>query len=402
MQLMLGRDLASQQNVYLDAAGSRAVLICGKRGSGKSYTLGVFIEELITVGGKDVIPVIIDPMGIYHTMTMRNDRQSGELYRWGLPAQGFRVRLLIPGVARELYDRDILDALQQRGVECVEMRLNPSDLSPDGWCDLFNVNINQPLGIALFRAVQRLAKTRPEFTIEDVMTTIEDDERAQDVSKEALLNRLEAADGWRLFSLGGYQSMDHIFKPEVVNIVDLSRLEGGARGRRNLILSVIGRNLFRARSDARLREEFGLAPELPRVWLAIDEAHQFIPSSGSSLAKPQLVRWAKEGRQPGLSLIVATQQPSAIDSEVLSQCDVILSHKLTIRDDVAALNALSQDYMGGELRGFITRLERTGQSVLVDDERESVSVLQIRPRQSLHGGGTAPSLAEDEYDLWKE
>lgn len=402
MQLMLGRDLVSQQNVYLDASGSRAVLICGKRGSGKSYTLGVFIEELIAMGKKDVIPVIIDPMGIYHTMVMRNDRQSGELYRWGLPAQSFSVRLLIPGVARELYDRDILDALNQRGVETVEMRLNPSDLSPDGWCDLFNVNINQPLGIALFRAVQRLTKTKAEFTIEDIITTIEDDERAQDVSKEALINRLEAADGWHLFNVGGYQAMDHIFRPGVVNIVDLSRLESGARGRRNLILSVIGRNLFRARSDARLREEFGLAPELPRVWLAIDEAHQFIPSSGSSLAKPQMVRWAKEGRQPGLSLIVATQQPSAIDSEVLSQCDVILSHKLTIRDDVAALNALSQDYMGGELRGFITKLERTGQSVLVDDERESVSMLQIRPRQSLHGGGVTPSLAEEEYDIWKE
>lgn len=402
MQLMLGRDLESQQNIYLDASGSRAVLICGKRGSGKSYTLGVFIEELIAVGGKDVIPVIIDPMGIYHTMVMRNDRQSNDLYRWGLPAQAFNVRLLIPGISRELYDSDILDALKQRGVECVEMRLNPSDLSPDGWCDLFNVNINQPLGIALFRAVQQLAKTRPAFTVEDIISTIEDDGRAQDVSKEALINRLEAADGWHLFNLGGYQPMDNIFKPGVVNVVDLSRLESGPRGRRNLIISVIGRNLFRARSDARLREEFGLAPELPRVWLAIDEAHQFIPTSGSSLAKPQMVRWAKEGRQPGLSLIVATQQPSAIDREVLSQCDVILSHKLTIRDDVAALNALSQDYMGGELRGFITKLERTGQSVLVDDERESVSMLQIRPRQSLHGGGTAPSLAEDDYDIWKE
>ena len=255
MQLMLGRDLVSQQNVYLDAAGSRAVLICGKRGSGKSYTLGVFIEELIAVGKKDVIPVIIDPMGIYHTMVMRNDRQSSELYRWGLPAQSFSVRLLIPGVSRELYDRDILDALQQRGVECVEMRLNPSDLSPDGWCDLFNVNINQPLGIALFRAVQRLSKTRAEFTIEDIIATIEDDDRAQDVSKEALINRLEAADGWHLFNVGGYQAMDHIFRPGMVNIVDLSRLESGARGRRNLILSVIARNLFRAEP----------------VWVMVDE-----------------------------------------------------------------------------------------------------------------------------------
>ena len=68
------------------------------------------------------------------------------------------------------------------------------------------------------------------------------------------------------------------------------------------------------------------------------------------------MRWAKEGRQPGLSLAVASQQPSAIDPEVLSQCDIILSHKLTSRDDVAALNSLSQDYMGSELRTYIRLL----------------------------------------------
>lgn len=99
-------------------------------------------------------------------------------------------------------------------------------------------------------------------------------------------------------------------------------------------------------------------------------------------------------------MIVATQQPSAIDAEVLSQCDIILSHKLTSRDDVQALNKLSQDYMGSELRAIISDLHRTGQAVLVDDERESVSMLQIRPRQSQHGGGTQASNSRSDYDIW--
>jgi hypothetical protein len=280
--------------------------------------------------------------------------------------------------------------------------LNASDLSPDGWCDLFDANINQPMGIVLFRAVQHLGEQQEYFAVPDLMKAVEKDKRAQDTSREAILNRLEAAHNWHLFSEDNYQSMDNIFEPGVVNIVDVSRLESGAYGRRNLIVSIIGRNLFRARADARLREEFGLAGKLPRIWLALDEAHQFIPGSGRSLAKHQLIRWAKEGRQPGLSLIVATQQPSAIDSEVLSQCDVILSHKLTSRDDVLALNKLSQDYMGSELRSIIAELDRIGQGVLVDDERESVSMLQIRPRQSQHGGGTIASSSQDDYDIWRQ
>ena len=398
---MLGRDLSTEKSVFLDASGSRAVLVCGKRGSGKSYTLGVLLEELISVGGDDVIPIMVDPMGIYHTMVMRNEQQSSELFGWGLTAKGFRVRLLIPGVPDELYDSDVLQAIRQRGIDVLPLRLNASDLSPDGWCDLFEANINQPMGIGLFRAVQTLEEKQRYFTVQDLARAVESDKRTEEKSKAALLNRLEAARRWHLFSEDDYQAMDRIFEPGAVNIIDVSRLESGAFGRRNLVVSVIGRNLFRARSDARLREEFGLAGKLPRVWMVLDEAHQFIPGSGSSLAKEQLIRWAKEGRQPGLSLVVATQQPSAIDADVLSQCDVILSHKLTTRDDVMALNRLSQDYMGSELRNIIASLQRTGQAVLVDDERESVSILQIRPRQSQHGGGSVAATAEDEYDIWK-
>ena len=402
MDLMLGRDIQTEKNVYLHASGSRAILICGKRGSGKSYTLGVLIEELIAVGGKNVIPIIVDPMGIYHTMIMRNEQENAELFRWGLTPQSFRVRMLVPGIPEQLYDPDVLIEIRRRGIEVVPLRLNPSDLSPDGWCDLFDANINQPMGITLFRAVQSLNEDERHFSVSDLMRKIEEDERSQETSREALLNRLEAANRWHLFGEGGYQYMDSIFEPGVINIVDVSRLESGSHGRRNLVVSIIGRNLFRARSDARLREEFGLASKLPRVWMTLDEAHQFIPNSGRALAKAQLIRWAKEGRQPGLSLVVSTQQPSAIDSEVLSQCDVIVSHKLTTRDDVMALNRLSQDYMGSELRVIIAGLQRTGQAVLVDDERESVSILQIRPRQSQHGGGAVASSAEEEYDIWKQ
>jgi len=44
--IFLGRD-NNGEHVYLDDSRSRAVLICGKRGSGKSYTIGVFLEELV-------------------------------------------------------------------------------------------------------------------------------------------------------------------------------------------------------------------------------------------------------------------------------------------------------------------------------------------------------------------
>ena len=399
--MLLGKDVQSDEPVFLNAEGSRAVLVCGKRGSGKSYTLGVLVEELLASGGNDVIPIIVDPMGVFHTMTQANTPQQDALYSWGLAPKGYNVRLLIPGNPAALYDVDVLQMLGQRGVNVTPLRLNPSDLTPDGWCDLFNADINKPLGIVLFRAVQRLQNKEEHFAIPDITKMIERDGKAPDPTKEALLNRLEAAQSWELFAASGYQPLQELFSPGMVNVLDLSRLEPGNRGRRNLVISIIARNLFRARSDARLREEFGLATPVPRVWMLLDEAHQFVPTGSSTLAKDQLIRWAKEGRQPGLSLVVASQQPSAIDPDVLSQCDVILSHKLTTRADMSALNGLSQDYMGGELRTFIKALKRTGEAVLVDDERETVNMLRIRPRRSQHGGSTEPTQEEEEFDIWK-
>jgi uncharacterized protein len=402
MKIFLGKDIQSEEPVYLDVEGARAILVCGKRGSGKSYTVGVIVEELLISGGDNVIPIIVDPMGIYHTMTQANNFQQDILFNWGLSAKAYNVRLLVPGDPENLYDEEILEILSQRNVNVIPMRLNPSDLTPDGWCDLFDVNINRPLGIVLFRAVQHLQESGIFFNINDIIKIVTMDGKAQDTSKEALLNRLEAAKSWRLFAQDEYLPIHQVFLPGVVNILDLSRLEPGSRGRRNLTVSVIARNLFRARSDARLREEFGLATPLPRVWMLIDEAHQFVPKNGTTLSKAQLIRWAKEGRQPGLSLTVASQQPSAIDSDVLSQCDVILSHKLTTHDDMSALNNLSQDYMGNELRTYIKSLKRTGEAVLVDDERETVHMLRIRPRRSQHGGSTYAPQEEETFDLWNK
>ena len=80
--LNIGKDIKSGDYVYLDSSRSRAVLVCGKRGSGKSYTLGVIIEELLE--DEKTLVVIIDPMGIYYPMANPNREQERLLWEWGL------------------------------------------------------------------------------------------------------------------------------------------------------------------------------------------------------------------------------------------------------------------------------------------------------------------------------
>lgn len=386
--LSIGRDTKNKELVYLDASRSRAVLVCGKRGSGKSYTLGVVVEELYQAG--NVLTIIIDPMGIYYPMTQANQEQDRMLWDWGLSPKGIPVLVLVPGEPERLYGGpEVVSAIESFGVRFRQFRVNPADLSPDAWCELFDLSIADVMGIALFRAVQNLTRRHKQhFFVPDIIDAIKDDGLIADRTREGLINRLEMAQDWDLFS-NSYQELWEVFDQKSINIVDLSTLDPGPKGRRNLVVDVLARDIFRRRTIARRKEELRLIGELPRVWMLVDEAHQFVPSGRTTLSKEILVRWAKEGRQPGLSLVVASQQPSAIDSEILTQCDVLVCQKLTNSEDIQAVNALSQDYMGGELKTYIRRLERRGEAVIVDDEQETVCVAQIRPRSSRHGGGEA-------------
>lgn len=386
--LNIGKDIKGNELVYLDSTRSRAVLVCGKRGSGKSYTLGVVVEELLEAG--NILVIIVDPMGIYHPMALSNRDQEEMLWNWGLSAKGVPTLLLVPGDPETLYGgRQVIEVMESRGVRFRQFRINPADLSPDAWCELFDLSISDVMGIALFRAVQHLKRRQKEnFFIPDILDEIESDSLVQDRTRQALLNRLEMAQDWDIFSTR-YQELWEVFDPKSVNIIDLSTLDPGPLGRRNLVVDVLARDIFKRRTIARRKEELGLIGELPRVWVLIDEAHQFVPSGKTTLAKEALIRWAKEGRQPGLSLVVASQQPSAIDNEVITQCDVIIAQKLTNSADIQAVNALSQDYMGAELKTYVRKLSRRGEAVLVDDEQEKVIMLQVRPRKSYHGGGEA-------------
>ncbi len=386
--LNIGRDIKTNDYSYLDDSRSRAVLICGKRGSGKSYTMGVIVEELVEAG--NTLVVIVDPMGIYYPMAQPNHAQERALWDWGLNPKGVPTLVLVPGDPEILYGgREVIQAIEAKGVRFRQFRINPADLSPDAWCELFDLSISDVMGIALFRAVQQLSRRRKEhFFIPDIIDEIEGDGLVQDRTRQALLNRLEMARDWNIFSTQ-YQEVWEMFDPQSINIVDLSTLDPGPQGRRNLVVNVLARDIFKRRTIARRKEELGLLGELPRVWVMIDEAHQFAPAGKATLSKEALIRWVKEGRQPGLSLVVASQQPSALDKEIISQCDVILAQKLTNSEDIQAINSLSQDYMGGELKTYIRKLNRRGEAVLVDDEQEKVMMMQVRPRRSHHGGGEA-------------
>lgn len=388
--ILLGKQMNDGGLVEIPCGTSQRILVCGKTGTGKSYTLGVLVEELARIGR--AIILVVDTQGIFWSTAQPNESssESDKLWEFDREVRGFRVNILVPGNPVERYgDAAIVEELERRGINIQELRLNPSDLSPEMWCDLFDLDINGLMGIMLFKTVrqcgQRLGR---EFLIDDIAAEVSK-LHGLDQTKEAIQRKLDMAHDWQIFEENRYREIWEILQPDAINVLDLSVIAQGRYGLRNLVLAVLATFIFRMRAIARRREALGLASEMKKVWLAIDEAHNFCPSVRSTLSKDILIRWAKEGRQPGLSLVVASQQPSAIDAEILTQCGIRIVHRITSKDDYRAIDALSQDYLSEGLPNQIKQLNGPGQTLLIDDERESVIPVQVRPRQSLHGGFSA-------------
>jgi len=387
--LIIGKD-ENDEFVSIRCDESQRMLVCGKTGTGKSYTLGVIVEELMNYA-QDIV-LVVDPQGIFWTMGQENtgDGEIENLWEFNRSPKGFRVNVLVPGSPEERYGgSEVVEAMEQRGINIQSMRINPSDLNSEMWVDLFNLDINDLMGSFLSKAVNICRKKMGrDFFIDDIIAEVSR-LKGLDKTKEAVERKLEMAQSWQIFEESQYREIWEILEPNSINVMDLSVIHQGRYGLRNLVVAIMADFIFRQRTIARRRESLGLPTEVKKVWMAIDEAHNFCPAGKGTLSKEIIIRWAKEGRQPGLSLIVASQQPAAIDNEILTQCGIRIVHRITSRNDTKAINALSHEYIDNGLSTRIKSLTQKGQTLLIDDDAESLRQMQVRPRQSLPGGSSA-------------
>lgn len=382
-------------DVYVDALYPHVVFVAGARGSGKSYTLGVFVEELAEKNPY-VGVVVIDPVGIYWSMKLPN-RQSEEiraLSSWGLTPKGYdNIKIFIPVGAAGDVPESTYDAL---------FALKPSMLTVDDWALTFGIDRFSPSGMLLEKVLEAVRKEfGDDYSLEDIIEKLEKWEELRDKEKgfkpdtiRALLSRFYAARSWGIFSDEG-TPLTEISKPGIISVIDVSFLEENVGA---LVIGVLARRILQARKIATRKEAAKILnvddagrdeSDIPPTWLVIDEAHILIPSGNRKTpATDALIEYVKQGRRPGCSLLFATQQPAAIDSRVLSQLDLLFVHKLVFSDDVKAVEKRMPTVLPKEYTGVFVKRLPIGVA-LVGDRADTTSrafLVRIRPRRSQHEG----------------
>ena len=393
----------------MDIARSHVILVAGKRGSGKSYTLGVIAEELSNLPkevSQNIGSLIFDTMGIYWTMKFKNEKDKELLREWGLEPRNLPVKVFVPF--------GHYDSYLEKGILIDEkFALDVNEMNPEDWVLTFGLDIINPVSVLIQRTLTKM-KGQGNFDINDIIEKLEREERTTLETKNAAIGLFESANTWGIFAKKGEPAtqVKDLISRGTTTILDLSVYNAvGAFNIRALAISLISRKIFNQRMDARKQEEIDAVSkgldflsgtgkkENPLVWIFIDEGHEFLPLKGKTVATDALIQLLREGRQPGISLVLATQQPGQIHTDVMTQSDIVIAHRVTSKPDVEALNYIMQSYILESIKKQMDDLPSLkGSAIILDDNSERIYPMRMRPRFTWHGG-EAPTAIKAEKRL---
>ena len=190
----MGQITSLSNRIVVDVARAHVVLVAGKRGSGKSYTLGVIAEEissLPTTVSKNTAVLIFDTMGIFWTMAYKNEKEEELLREWNLEAKKIPVKIFVPfGYAEKWREKGIpVDK---------EFAIKVSDISTDEWLLTFGLEFTDPIAVVISRNITKLLEQVEEgsiknFDLDDIIRKIKLDKEAGKKDKESAINLFEGA-----------------------------------------------------------------------------------------------------------------------------------------------------------------------------------------------------------------
>ena len=386
----LALDKSTGSRVQMDALRPHAILICGKRGYGKSYTMGILIEELASLPGNvNIAALVIDTMGIFWTMRHPNNKEKDILSKWGFIPAGTDIELFVPEGSIGLYEKMHIDVKP--------FSISPSELSGYDWCALFGLDPISAMGVFIMKTIEEIRENVSGFSLNTIIDFVNKDKEEDKTLQKAANNYFRSAISWGIFHEKGIIISDIIRRGKVI-VLDLSSI--GNQNIKAIAVKILGSKIYdESIRSRRIYEQrnMGESPDedgIPMVWMFVDEAHLFLPYNDKTPATDVLVtEWLRQGRQPGLSIILATQRPAALHPDVMSQSDIIICHRLTAQDDISALEAVRPIYMREGIGDSLKKMgTEKGVAFIVDDNSESAHVVRIRPRKSWHGGDEPSAL----------
>ncbi len=365
---------------------STHLAILASTGSGKSYTAGVFIEELMQPHNGAAV-LIVDPHGEYHTMQSIHAHEK--FVREGYQPE---VKIYTP------------DKIKVRFSTLTEADVKY--LLPEGTSDKMAHFLSQA-----FRSLnERLKAERRQdyaYAYHDLRDEVNAQKYGDESKKDGSGGNVSSIDGllWRMdsrfdrdntiFSASEQIELNELFKPGRCTILQLSDIE---QHEQQVIVGTLLRRINKARMMATRGEtpkESGDVVNYP-VFTLLEEAHRFAPAGASVVSTNILKQILSEGRKFGVGIGLITQRPGKLDQDVLSQCMTQIIMRIVNPIDQQTV-AQSVEGAGRAMLAELPALTK-GQAIISGVGINTPVMCRIRSRLTQHGGETFD--APDEWSKW--
>ncbi|MGA9140883.1 MAG: ATP-binding protein [Methanocella sp.] len=360
----IGSVLGSDVPVVLSVRDvvSQHLCVIASTGSGKSYTVGVLLEELMMPRNRAAV-MVVDPHGEYTTLgTIANN-----------PV--FRRDDYAPLV--RIYRKDNIK------IKITELELGDFlgmlDLS-DKMREFF---------VRAFRA-WRSGKNHKKS---DLLREIENlgGNENNDSTINAITWRFQGIMNSGIIDDYQHVRLGELFVPGQLTVLDLS---GIGESDQQLITSVLLRLLFDAR-EGTVNQRFSEGQEryLPYpAFVVLEEAHRYAPQNGEAKSKSILKTILSEGRKFGIGVCMVSQRPSKLDSDSLSQCMTQITMRIINPVDQGQI-AASIETMSRELLDELPALAK-GEAIISGVAVNTPVLTRIRERLTPHGGTSRDAPGE--------
>ncbi|MDR5701196.1 ATP-binding protein [Agromyces aerolatus] len=281
---------------------NRHTFWCGQSGSGKTYALGVVLEQLVA---HTALPIVIfDPNSDFVRLGELNPGASG-------PAADALAQRDI----RVLRPRDDASPLRARFLD-MPLPSKAAVLRLDPVANRAEYNQLVHLDQELLHATD----------LADVLDRLNHLEEGQSHPLAERIENLGILD-WEVWAGDDTAVTDVVDERPDATVLDLG---GFSTPEQQLVVAL-----------ALLDDLWARREERRPVLLVIDEAHNLCaPHLDSPLAvavRERLIQIAAEGRKFGLWLLLSTQRPSKVHSGILTQCDNLALMKMSSPVDLAEL-----------------------------------------------------------------
>ncbi len=351
---LVGNILGEEVGVALSVRDivSQHVSVIASTGAGKSYTVGVLVEELLKP--YNMAPVLIfDPHGEYSTLS-----EIQSMHAFITPSYRPKVQTVKP--------KDI--------------KIRVSDLLVGDFISIMDDGTMSDKMKTLFRAAYHnlINNSKKKFTRNELKQEIEAlGDETNKPTIEGILWRFgklyaNIFDDFQTIPLADY------FKVGQLTIMDVSGIEEPFQ---QLIASVMLRRLFDARegTENNRYNESHVDKFLPYpVFVIIEEAHRFAPHSGEAKSKGILKTILSEGRKFGIGVCLVSQRPSKLDADSLSQCMTQITMRIINPTDQQQI-AQSIESASRDLISELPSLAK-GQAIISGVAINTPALVKIRKR----------------------